>query len=143
MRFSSTLALAALVAAAVGPAKLRAQNPAPVAVQLPTGDYLVSITPDDSLPGIAGDWHFVFEPAGTYRVLRNGGVVILGEYRAVADTLHMVDKSGDMSCDETTPAVYIWNAHPDGSLTLVAVEDLCAGRKLLTTLRALMKAKNN
>jgi hypothetical protein len=143
MRFSITLGLAALVAAAAVPGKLRAQNTAPVAVQLPTGDYLVSITPADSLPGIAGDWHIVFEPTGTYRVLRNGGVVVLGEYRAVGDTLRLVDKSGDMSCDDTAPASYIWKALPDGSLTLVAMEDPCAGRKQLTTLRALVKAKTN
>lgn len=143
MRCSITLGLAATIVAAV-PAGLHAQNTTPVAVQLPTGDYLVSVKPTDSLPAIAGDWHIVFEPNGAYRVMRNGGVVVLGEYRAVGDTLRLTDKSGDMACGDTAgPATYTWKALPDGSLTLVAVEDPCPGRKQLTTLRALVKAKTN
>jgi hypothetical protein len=136
------LRVAALVAL-VDPSALPAQNPAPIAVRLPVGTYVVAIQPTDSLPAeISGDWRIVFETSGTYRVVRNGNVVVLGEYRTAADTLLLVDRSGEMACmGAAGPATYTWGVRPDGSLMLVAVQDQCTGRMRLTTLRALPKAK--
>ena len=144
MRFSIPFGLTALAALVSAPAGLNAQNTAPVAVKLPTGAYLVLVQPEDSLPPeISGEWRIVFENGGTYRALRNGAVVVMGEYKATGDTLRLVDVSGDMACTGTAgPATYVWKAAADGSLTLVAVEDQCAGRARLTTLRALVKAKD-
>ena len=144
MRSRPFMLAAGLVAfiAAIAPASVDAQNQTATAVQLPTGAYLVAIQPTDSLPTeLAGDWRIVFEQGGTYRVLRNGGVVVLGEYRTVGDTLRLVDKSGEMACTDAAQATYVWKAEADGSLRLVAVEDACAGRQRITTLRALVRAK--
>ena len=143
MRLSITLGLAALAAAAVVPGTLQAQNTTPVAVQLPTGDYLVAVKPTDSLPeGMVGDWQVVFETGGVYRVVRNGNVRVLGEFRTVADTVYLVDKSGAMACGATAgPSTYVWKGEPDGSLTLIAVKDECRGRQRLMTLRPLVKVK--
>lgn len=119
----------------------RAQNP-PVAVQLPTGDYLIAVQPADSFPaGMVGEWHLVLEPGGRYRVVRNGNAVVLGEYRAAGDTLQFVDRSGEMSCG-ADPATYLWKSGTDGALVLVTVRDECFGRAKLTTLRAMSRAKN-
>lgn len=142
MRMTLPLALAALVATAGIPSGLQAQDPAPVAVQLPTGAYLVAIQPTDSLPTeMAGEWRIVFESGGTYRMLRDNGVVVLGTYRAEGERLILVDTSGDMACLDAPPATYLWKTGPDGTLTLSAVEDSCTGRQRLTTLRALVRAK--
>jgi hypothetical protein len=142
VRLSITLGLAALAAAAVVPGTLQAQNTTPVAVQLPTGDYLVAVKPTDSLPeGMVGDWQVVFETGGVYRVIRNGNVRVLGEFRSVADTVYLVDKSGTMACGATAGSTYVWKGEPDGSLTLIAVKDECRGRQRLMTLRPLVKVK--
>lgn len=144
MRFSTFLGLAALAAGTGIPSGLQAQDPAPVAVQLPTGAYLVAIQPTDSLPTeMAGEWRIVFEPGGTYRVLRDNGVVVLGTYRAEGERLILVDTSGDMACLDAPPGTYLWKTGADGTLTLSAVEDTCTGRQRITTLRALVRAKKD
>ena len=143
MRFSIFLGLAALtVMTAAVPSGLHAQN-TPVVIALPTGDYLVAVKPTDSLPvGMVGDWQIAFETGGVYRVLRNGNVRVLGEYRTVADTVYLVDKSGAMACGATAgPSTYVWKNEADGSLTLIAVKDECRGRLRLMTLRPMVKVK--
>jgi hypothetical protein len=118
------------------------QDPAPVAVQLPSGDYLVTVRSTDSFPaGLAGEWHLLFEPGGSYRLMRNGAMVVMGEYKIAGDTLRLVDKVGTMACTADPAGTYMWKADAEGGLTLMAVEDRCVGRSKITTLRPLMRVK--
>jgi hypothetical protein len=147
VRFPALLSAAVVTALSFGVAQqLHSQNPAPVAVQLPSGAYMLVVAATDSVPsGLVGEWQFVFDTAGVYHLVRNGNARVTGTYQIRGDTLQLVDTGGNMACLGTSasqPGLYTWKLGPDG-LTLVAVNDWCRGRLRMTTMHPLVIVKPN
>lgn len=142
----TALAVAAallLLAAGLAPGLL-----APVAAQSDDsiiGVYTVSIGRPDvptDLPGRAalfGLWTITFNADGSYVVARQDvGPVNRGAYEVSGDALTINDWQGLIGCGGPVAAdpaaVYTWERNGD-RLTLEAVDDPCADRRLLLTTR--------
>ena len=138
--------LVAGVVAAIGTSAPRegfSQNQAPTAIPLPSGAYLIVLTNADPVPaGMVGEYRMVFDTVGGFRVVRNGNDLVVGKYTVRADTLTFVDVSGEMACRGAPEATYLWKLGDNG-LELVAVSDACEGRRRITTIHPLARAKTD
>jgi imidazolonepropionase-like amidohydrolase len=76
-----------------------------------------------------GSFEVVFEADGRYRVAQGGATGVEGRYRSSGDTVWIVDESGPFACAPSQTGRYVARPSAD-SLTLLAVEDSCDGRRL-------------
>jgi hypothetical protein len=119
----------------------------------PAGDYTVAITEDDipsdlvNGPDLIGRWQFFLRPDGSYSLGRADiGEVVTGSYAVEDETITVTDEAGLLSCVNSLPTAggdgppvsgtYNWELNDDG-LTLRALEEGCAGRRLLLATRPL------
>jgi hypothetical protein len=115
------------------------------------GTYTVVITIPDvprdiaNGPALYGRWQIMFRADGTYGTERADvvGEMATGTYEIDGNQLTVTDEAGLLSCsnasivgNETDAAVgvYTWERNDD-SLSLVPVEDRCAGRRILFSTR--------
>ena len=106
------------------------------------GTYTTSISHQDAptLPTMAGPWEITFGEQGGYSVRRDGLLLIQGEYSVDGDTLRILKETGVAACTDQPPAVYSWKLAAD-SLTLLHVQETCAGRGVILSAKPLVRKK--
>lgn len=117
------------------------------------GAWSASIADSDVAPGLGGGpnligrWRIEFREDGSYVGIREDiGEVVSGSWTVDGDTLTITDEAGPSSCATPQPGTletveaasgtYRWERDED-RLTLDVVEDNCATRALLLTIRPL------
>ncbi len=96
-------------------------------------------------PTLYGRWQIIFNSDGSYRTERADviGDMVTGTYEIEGDQLTVTDEAGLLSCanasivgsiPDAATGIYTWNRNDD-RLSLVAVEDNCAGRRILFSTR--------
>jgi len=140
----------ALVAGLVIPVVAIAQN---TSTQSPSivGTYTVVITVTDvpldvaNGPALYGRWKIQFNADGSYGTERAdvNGNMVTGTYEVEGDQLTVNDQDGLLSCAnpsivgseiDAATGVYTWSVN-DQRLSLIPVEDNCAGRRILFSTR--------
>lgn len=112
------------------------------------GEFAVTIAPEDvprdllGGPALVGRWEIAFKADGTYVLGRQDvGAVASGRYGVDGDLVTLTDEAGLLACGvgidgRAAVGVYGWEMTGE-RLGLAAVQDACAGRRLLLTTRTL------
>lgn len=105
----------------------------------PPGSFAttVSVQEADGDTLVAGSWELVLAEDGSYRVLRQGELVVFGSYTLRGERITFVDEGGPGACDEPV-ATYRWSM-PEDELGLSVIEDDCQGRTLVFTAHPLRR----
>jgi hypothetical protein len=115
------------------------------------GTYTVVITiadvPKDIAngPSLYGRWQILFRTDGTYATERADldGEMVSGIYSVDGNTLTVTDQGGLLSCanasivgseEDAATGTYTWDRNQD-TLSLIPIEDKCAGRRILFSTR--------
>ncbi|MEA2525428.1 MAG: hypothetical protein QOF73_2655 [Thermomicrobiales bacterium] len=145
------IAIALLVCLAV-PLAAIAQDSSNTSTSI-VGEYTVVITIPDvprdiaNGPSLYGRWKIILRADGTYGTQRAdvSGEMVSGTYSVNGDQLTVIDEAGLLSCGnasivgnqtDAAEGVYRWTRNDD-RLSLVPVEDNCAGRRILFSTRQL------
>ncbi len=88
--------------------------------EFPKGTYAAVSLSDEQ-------WEVVFADQGRFRVTRNGKAAVEGQYASTTDRVVLSNETGPDSCGEES-GTYTWKRDGD-ILTLMAVEELCDGRR--------------
>jgi hypothetical protein len=145
----AVVALALLACLTVPLAAIAQDNNAPA--ESIAGTYTVVITiadvPKDIAngPALYGRWQISFRTDGTYDTERADldGKMVTGTYKVDGNTLTVTDEDGLLSCanpsivgseEDAATGTYTWDRNND-TLSLIPVEDNCAGRRILFATR--------
>jgi hypothetical protein len=89
---------------------------------------------------LTGLWELDVRATGRYTAFQHGKAVVEGRWTATDRQVRLTDDVGALACldpgQET--AVYAWGVEDD-RLALRVIDDPCAGRALLLTLRSLFR----
>lgn len=119
---------------------------------LPLGTYVTTIRaadipaafPSNVRPLLLGTWNLRFGPDSRYVTSKGGKVMVEGRYTVKQDRIVMTDEKGPAACFSVPGAAtgtYRWSVPGPSMLKLAAIEDKCAGRSLVMTIRPLIQKK--
>lgn len=130
----------------------------------PLGTYATELTradlpaafPPQFVPLLVGRWENTFAEAGRHTIIKDGQLVIEGQYAATQNQIAFYKDTGPLGCDskagDTRPFIppgYSQTAHSgtytwafDGrTLTFAKIADECGGRVLVLTSHPLVKRR--
>jgi hypothetical protein len=127
-----------------------AQDPSDPSADI-VGTYTVVINVTDvpldvaNGPALYGRWQIIFNADGSYRTERADvtGDMVTGSYEIEGNQLTVTDEGGLLSCAnasivgseiDAATGIYTWNRNDD-RISMVPVEDNCAGRRILFSTR--------
>jgi len=102
-----------------------------------TGTFVTKIAGKSA--ALNGSWTLKLLPAAKFQTLRNGKVVVSGDFEAASGTLQFIDRTGPYACKGGS-ATGIYDYRLAGkSLILKPIAEFCAGRKTILTTHPLLK----
>jgi hypothetical protein len=102
-----------------------------------TGTFVTKIAGKSA--ALNGTWTLKLLPAGKFQTLRNGKVVVSGDFAAPSGTLQLIDKTGPYACKGGS-ATGIYDYKVAGkSLVLKPIAEFCVPRKTILTTHPLLK----